>query len=165
MKLLYHASTFTKLRVIKPHQTLYKNGRPMGKFVFASYNVKYAAMYLVRNGNYTLMNAKGKKPYIIIRANQKHYLENDQPGAIYTLSDKTFIKTPQQGLEKTERVSNESVEVIDKRIFSSSIEGMIEMGITIYFVNRKTFKLLLDTKDDKKILPQLTPYLVVKAKN
>lgn len=158
MKFIYHASTNAKLEIIEPQQILHKNGRPIGKFVFASYNITYAAMYLVEKRNYSLMNAKRNKPYIIIRANQKRYLQNDQPGALYTLSDETFVKTPQQGLEKSERVSSSSVKVINKKIFSSSIEGMTSMGITIYFVNKQTFKLLLDTKDDKKILPQLKPY-------
>jgi hypothetical protein len=161
MRLIYHASTKTNLTIIEPIRTLYDdNKKSLGKYVFATYNEKYAAMYLVKLGYYSLMSPHGKKPHIIIQSNVKDFIAKDQGGTIYTLNDKTFDKTPQAGLERTERVSKVSVEPIDKRVYKSSIEAMSDMGIKIYFVNAKMFKKFLEIKNDndKKLLPLLEPF-------
>jgi len=117
-------------------------------------------MYLVKLGHATLMEPNGKNPHIIIQSEPDVFSATDKGGAIYFLPDTTFKETPQNGLEQTERVSRESVEPIDKRIYKSSIEAMSEMGIKIYFVNRKTFKLFLETKDDEGLLNLIQPYKV-----
>jgi hypothetical protein len=159
MKFVYHASTKTNLRVIKPKRVLYdKDGNPIGKYVFATHNIKYASMYLVKLGYFTLMNPSGHKPYIIIQSNSKKFISEDKGGAIYTLPDTFFSKTSQYGLEETERLSKKNVIPVEENTYKSSIEAMTRMGITIFFVDRKTFKILLDTKIDKKILHKLKPY-------
>jgi len=53
--------------------------------------------------------------------------------------------------EGTERLSKKNVIPVEENTYKSSVKAMTKIGITIFFVNRKTFKILLDTKIDKKM--------------
>lgn len=132
----------------------------IGDFVFATSDIRLAAMYLATKGIAILMNVKSAKPIIVICSKTEDYLLSDTSGAIYTVSIKTFRKSPQAGLEDSEMVSDVGVIPIDKQVYSSSIDAMKEMGITIYFVNQQVFNRLIKAKDESKILSKLEPYLL-----
>ena len=136
MKFLYHASPKKHLTEIQTKRTLSRD-LYIGDFVFATSDVRLAAMYLATKGNAILVNVKTKKPTIVICNNAKDYLLNDKGGAIYRVPGNTFIKSPQEGLEDSEMVSEVGVTPIDTQVYLSSLDAMKEMGITIYFVNEK----------------------------
>jgi hypothetical protein len=54
-------------------------------------------------------------------------------------------------LEGTERLSKKNVIPVEENTYKGSVEAMTKIGLTIFFVNRETFKILLDTKIDKKM--------------
>lgn len=158
MKVLYHASPSKDLKIIHPKRTLSKNVY-IGDYVFATSDIRLAAMYLTTIGNAALMNVETEIPTVAICNNPKDYIANDKGGAIYTVSSTTFKKTPQEGLEKSELVSEVAVKPIDKRIYNRSIDAMKEMGVVIYFVNKKIFDGLVQAKNESKILASLQPFI------
>lgn len=157
MKVLYHASPVKDLRKIEPKRTLSRDIY-IGDYVFATSDIKLAAMYLATKGNAILMNVEAETPVIVICNNPEDYLAHDSGGAIYIVPATTFKKTPQEGLEKSERVSKVAVTPVDKRVYKHSIDAMKETGIVIYFVNQKTFNSLVQAKDEDKILASLQPF-------
>jgi len=157
MRVLYHASPDKNLIVIRPQKTLSRNIY-IGDYVFATSDIKLAAMYLATKGNATLMNIEAEIPYIVICNNPKDYIKKDRGGAIYTLPSTTFKKTPQAGLEKSELVSRVAVKPIDRKVYKLSIDVMKKMGIVIYFVHKDTFDNLVQAKDENKILTLLRPF-------
>ena len=158
MKTLYHASPYKDLQKIQPQRTLSKD-MYIGDYVFATSDIKLAAMYLVTRGNATLMNTDAMLPFIVIRNNPKDYVANDMGGAIYIVPDTTFKKSPQEGLEKSELVSSVAVTPIDKIIYRRSIDAMKEMGIVIYFVTKEIFDKLVLSKEESKIFATLLRYI------
>jgi hypothetical protein len=157
MKVLYHASPIKNLRIIKPKKTLSRDIY-IGDYVFATSDIRLAAMYLATKGNATLMNVKADIPTIVICSEQKDYLASDKGGAIYTVPATTFKKTPQEGLEDSELISSVAVKPLSKKVYERSIDALKEMGIVIYFVNNSTFNKLVRTKDEAKIISSLQPF-------
>lgn len=157
MQVLYHASPLKNLKIIQPKKTLSRDIY-IGDYVFATSNIRLAAMYLATKGIAILLNVKSPKPTIVIRSNPREYISNDKGGAIYAVSDRTFKKSPQEGLEDSEMVSGVSVKPISRQVYSSSLDAMKEKGIVIYFVDEKVFNDIVEAKDESKILKKLNPY-------
>lgn len=154
---LYHASPDKSLAVIEPKRTLSKD-KYIGDYVFATEDPRLAAMYLASKGTALLMNVKSSPFSIVINANEQDYLASDKGGAVYKVPAATFEKTPQAGLEDSERISKVSTMPLEKKVYSSSIEAIQEAGVKIYFVDSKTFTNLLNNPDQDKIIASLKPY-------
>lgn len=157
MQYLYHASPKKNLTEIRPKKTLSRDVY-IGDFVFATSDVRLAAMYLATKGNAILLNVKTKIPTIVICNDPTDYLQNDKGGAIYKVPAKTFKKSPQEGLEDSEMVSSVAVAPLEKRVYTSSLDAMKKMGITVYFVNKEVFNIIVEAKDENKIISNLKPY-------
>lgn len=157
MNLLYHASTNKNLEMIEPQRTLSKD-KYIGDYVFATSDRKLAAMYLVTRGTPTLMNTKAEVPRIIICADSTSYIKNDAGGAIYEVPGKSFVKTPQEGLEESELVGKVAVKPVSKKVFATSIDALNEAGVEVYFVNETQFEDIVLNKNEDEIISNLVPY-------
>ena len=158
MDTLYHSSTNKDLELLEPQRTLSKDIY-IGDYVFATSDKRLAAMYLATRGTPILLNTNVKNPQIIISANAKEYVKHDVGGAIYSVPAEYFKKTPQTGLEDSERVSEITVHPSAKTVYESSIAAMREMGVTVYFVSQKQFDEIIRTKNEDHIISKLAPYL------
>jgi hypothetical protein len=157
MKTLYHASPSKNLTVIQPQRTLSRD-KYIGDYVFATSDLKLAAMYLATKGKGTLMDYTSKEPAIVICSDEREYVRNDKGGAIYIVPADSFKKSPQEGLEESEVVSKVPVTPLDKKVYEHSLDAMHELGITVYFADQKTFDALVKARDEKKLLKKLRPY-------
>ncbi len=70
----------------------------------------------------------------------------DKGGAIYKVSSENFDLNIKQGLE--EYTSKKSVEVIDKEIFNSSLEAMIENNVRVYFCSKEQLEEIRNSTSD-----------------
>ena len=159
MQILYHASPHKDLKTIQPKRTLSRDVY-IGDYVFATSDIRLAAMYLATKGTAILLNVDYEVPRVVICSEANDYIANDKGGAIYTVPATSFTNTPQKGLEKSELVSKVAVKPIDKKLYERSLDAMKEANIAVYFVNPEKFNKLVDAKDESAILSSLTPYLV-----
>lgn len=159
--ILYHATQNKNLTIIEPQPTLSLD-KYIGDFVFATKIKNMALMYLVPHGFPTLMNPNDKEPNIVISANPVHFKSKDKGGAIYELPSESFIDTPQKGLSEFEMVSTKAVEPISKQVITSTLHALTNAGISIHFVNEKTFNKLIEDPNQQrsiKLLPKFNlPY-------
>ena len=105
-----------------------------------------------------MANQTDKKPVLVICNSPEEYISADEGGAIYTVPIDTFMKSPQEGLEDSELVSDVEVTPIYKQIYATSLEAMKERGITIYFVNSQIFNKIIKAKDEQKIISTLKAF-------
>lgn len=154
MNNLYHASENKRLKLLQPQRTL-SNDKYIGDFVFATSNYGLAIMYLATRGQATLINPSRSKPNIIICSNEESYLKKDKGGAIYEVSAREFIQSPQTGLTDYEMVSTKPVDVISKTIFDSSIKAMLYNGIEIRFTDKLTFDRLIGNKNQADLIQEI----------
>lgn len=127
--------------------------------MFAISDIRLAAMYLATKGTAILMDVKTDKPRIVICSSPENYLPNDKGGAIYTVPANTFKQSPQEGLEDSEMVSGVSVKPISKKVYTTSLDAMKKMGITIYFVDENKFNKIVLAKNEDTIISGLKPFL------
>ncbi|CAN5625949.1 hypothetical protein BH23PAT2_BH23PAT2_02560 [soil metagenome] len=155
--MLYHASTNKDLTSLEPKRTLSRDVY-IGDYVFATSDYRLAAMYLVTRGRPILLNVKESIPRIVICSNAKEYIESDTGGAIYTLPGETFHKTPQEGLEDSELVSEVAVKTVSKKVYETSLAALKEAGVEIYFVGEEQFDGILSNKNEAEIVTRFSPY-------
>lgn len=154
---LYHASNIKDLKILKPQRTI-SNDKYIGDYVFATSDRKLATMYLVTKGVPILMVTRHTVPKVIICANQEDYILNDNGGAVYEVSSKGFIDTPQDGLSPYEKVLKLPVTPLRKTIYSTSLNALRSQEINVYFVDKEIFNSLLMNPDQSKIIDSLEPY-------
>ncbi len=154
MDVLYNASLHKDLELIEPQRTLSRptytgKDKYIGDYVFATKDKRLAAMYLATKGLATLLETEAEFSYIVICSDQAGYIANDKGGAIYELPTDKFSETPQEGLTEYELVSADPIKPLGKIVYEKSLDAMLEHGITVYFVNQKTFDGLMPVGSDK----------------
>lgn len=155
---LYHSSPIKGLKVIQPQRTIC-NDEYTCDFVFATKYKKLALMYMLPKGVYILMNINySSKPYVLICGREEDVIKLDKGGSLYTFSDKGFIKTPQEKLDDYEMVSEQPVMPIKEIVYDKTIDVLMKIGVSIYFVNKKTFDLLMRSPKQDSLVEKLTKY-------
>lgn len=154
---LYHASQQKDLKLLRPQRTL-SHDKYIGDFIFATANKKLAIMYLAPKGFATLMNSDEKNANIVICAEQEEFFKQDKGGAIYKLSSKDFIESPQKELSTYEMASRCSVKPKDKEVFDSTLGALISSGIEVRFTTKVAFDRLIHSPNQNKMVKSLDLY-------
>ncbi len=144
---LYHASSN---RNIEKFELRAKNVRDPeeGPVVFATPDLALATTFLVgeANDSWTQIGKLGGVPYMVIR-DKKRFMKRDKGGSIYKFSSNSFTCHPDKGMGEDEWVSKDSVTPLEKEDVQSALEAMIENGVQIFFVDKKTFNRINHDKD------------------
>lgn len=134
---LYHGSPNKNIETLEPRSKFQRDKNESPK-VFAG-NEEIAAMFLARFGDsMTQISTYNEIPVIVIR-DRKHFLKKDKGGAIYKLPGNTFENDPSRPFGEREWTSGDSVDPLEKEQFDSALFAMLEKGVQVYFVDKKTF--------------------------
>jgi hypothetical protein len=134
---LYHGSPNKKIEKIEPKKKFFRSVDE-GPKVFAG-AADIASMFLNKFGDsMTQIGTHNSVPCIIIR-DRNHFLKRDSGGAIYKLDSEKFENDPARPFGKHEWTSDAVIEPIDKEEFESSLTAMLQKGVQVYFVDKKTF--------------------------
>lgn len=133
---VYHGTSFLNLDEINPSNKRVRD-RKEGALVFGAEHKEFASMFLGPRPDDT-WSSKGclNGLYYILIGDEDRYRREDKGGIIYELPGETFEFNPKVGM-KTEWVSTKSVIPLNKQIYSSALEAMIENGVQVYFVDKK----------------------------
>ena len=146
-KILYHGSSNPNLEEIKPNPST--RDPKEGKVVFGAKDLAFATMFLVPNDDTWTAKGRFLDKYFIIISDEKRFRELDKGGAIYAIPGDKFQCDLEKGLGRYEWTTKEPVKPIKDKtiIYKSALDAMIENGVEVYFVNKKTFE---DIKNIKK---------------
>jgi len=134
---LYHGSPNKKIETIEPRKKFIRDTNEGPKVFAGAENI--AAMFMTRFGDsMTQIGTHNGVPVVVIR-DMKHFLKKDKGGAIYKLNSSKFENDPDKPFGKNEWTSNKPVEPVDNEEFESSLAAMLEKGVQVYFVDKKTF--------------------------
>ena len=136
---LYHGSERKNLYILKPRQKEYRS-KEEGKVIFATQYKGLAATFIPRG--HAIISVVSRKPVIII-SNKKDFIRKDRGGAIYRFNKSPlFIRHKHKDylFGNYEFVARRNLKPIDKKVYDSSIDAMIDNGVIVYFVNRKQKK-------------------------
>ena len=158
---LYHGSKRKNIDMLVPKTT--RGRKELGNVVYGTKHKSLAATFIPRTSlkNEPEISMIKGKPIVLI-PNKKNFLKNDRGGAIYKIknspafSKDLYAKNYQFG--KFERISRRKIKPIDKKVYDSSIDAMVENGAIVYFVNKKQlyeYRKLIDNGmkpiEDKKL--------------
>lgn len=101
---------------------------------------------------------------MVIR-DKKHYMKRDKGGSIYKFSSDSFTCHPHKGMGEDEWISKEPVTPLEKTDYESALEAMIENGVQVFFVDRKTFNRISHDEDFIDIIMGLEPENKRRGKN
>ena len=134
---LYHGSPNKKIEKIEPRKKFIRSAEEGPKVFAGAENI--AAMFITRFGDsMTQIGTHEGIPYIVIR-DRNHFLKKDKGGVIYKLDSEKFKNDPDRHFGEHEWTSDDSIEPVDKEEFESSLVAMLEKGVQVYFVDKKTF--------------------------
>lgn len=143
---LYHASPNKNIDVFEPRAETVRDPNE-GPVVFATTSEAKASKFLVpTNDNWSESGAFNQVNYIVI-SDEERFRNLDKGGSIYTIPSDTFYQDPKIRGGSSEWVSKEPVKPVAKEDFESGLDTMIEFGVQVYFVDKKTFEKIQNSED------------------
>lgn len=139
-RVLYHASRFSDIKDFVPNRGNYRD-EDEGAVIFATPSKVIASAFLVKGheDNWMQIGFYEDIPVVVINANREEFIKNDKGGIIYAFPSDTFDYDPNKGMGDNEWTSRESVKPLSKVQYTSALDAMIENGVQVYFVDKKTF--------------------------
>jgi hypothetical protein len=146
---LYHASSLTNIEEFAPRAIQVRDINE-GPVVFATTDKAYASCFITKtNDKWVQISSWGKKnPWVFICSDEPKFKELDKGGAIYELDPTTFYTDPHKGTGEYEWVSRTSVKPLNKHLYSSGLNAMLENGVQIFFVNTVEFNRIVESDDN-----------------
>ncbi|MDP3792590.1 MAG: hypothetical protein Q8Q89_02570 [bacterium] len=147
-KILYHGSS---QKVDGSLQPILKQDSPdhvhTRASVFATERINTAALFMfLFKDHIASIGLEQGIAYICIWGTAEEFAPHDKGGYIYILPSDSFEKIGKE----YEWQSFEPVQPIEVKKFKSVIDGMIECGVQVYFINDdKIFDQIRDNKDDR----------------
>lgn len=151
LKVLYHSSPNINIDIFEPRKEKVRDPEE-GPVVFATPDKALAAAFLVRTdgswvkiGRFT--DGKNQTPWHLVTKNKRRFRRLDKGGAIYHLPAAGFSSDPNKGMGDMEWTSRKAVRPLKKDVYTSGEQAMKELGVNLYFVNRRTFRSINKSKD------------------
>lgn len=161
-KVLYHSSPNLEIKIFEPRREKVRDPEE-GPVVFATPDKALAAAFLVRtDGSWVKIGRfsdnNKQTPWHLVTKNKRRFRKLDVGGAIYHLPPKGFSSDPTKGMGDMEWTNTKKVRPIKKEVYTSGEQAMKELGVNLYFVNRRTFRAINKSKDHgRKIILSLSP--------
>lgn len=154
---LFHASRNPDIDIFEPRIGKRRDENE-GAQVFATPNKAMATMFLVdTDDSWTQSGAIDDVPYIII-SDRERFESMDHGGTIYSLPSDSFETDLEKGLRELEYTSVETIKPVSSEHFPSALKAMLEHGVRVYFVDKKTFEAIQTSSDHgEEIVANLEP--------
>ena len=152
---LYHASANREIKTFEPRAKSIRDPEE-GPVIFATPDLALATTFLVSEANdsWTQIGKMDGTPYMVIR-DKKHFMRRDKGGSIYKFNSGGFTSHPHRGMGEDEWVSKDSVTPVEKTDIESALDAMIENGVQVFFVDKKTFNRIKHDADSFDIIRTL----------
>lgn len=145
-QIFYHATENRGIAEVEPRK-INSRDKNEGEVVFATPSKVMATEFIVRtDGSWANGGRFGGKPYFVI-SDRERFEASDQGGAIYHLPSETFENNPSIGLGRGEWTSKVAVRPIDKDVYESGLQAMLEAGVQVYFVDKATYQEIKSATD------------------
>jgi len=139
-EVLYHASRASGLKEFVPNKGNYRD-EDEGAVIFSTPDKALASAFLIEgHGDHWIqIGFYGDIPVVVINADRDEFIKNDKGGVMYAFPSDTFDYDPNKGMGDKEWTSPESVKPLSEVQYPSALDAMVENGVQVYFVDKKTF--------------------------
>jgi len=155
---LYIGTQAKGIKEFTPRRGNYRD-KDEGPVIFSTPDKALASIFMVQdhNDSWTKIGYYRDVLVIVICMNRDEYIKKDKGGVIYEVPSDSFDYNPNLGMGDKEWTSREPVKPINETVCPSSLDTMIDNGVQVYFVDKKTFKKIWSAEDyGKEIVFNLT---------
>lgn len=126
-----------------------------GPVIFSTPDKALASIFTIEghSDSWTKIGYYGKILTVIICMSREDFIKRDHGGVIYEVPSDTFDFNPNLGMGEKEWTSRDPVKPNLEVSHNSTLDTMVENGVQVYFVDKKSFDEIWDADDyGKKIL-------------
>jgi hypothetical protein len=139
-----------------------------GSVIFSTPDRALASVFTIEGNNDSWMKIGYYRDIlvVVICMDREEFIKQDKGGVIYEVPSDTFDYNPNLGMGDKEYTSREPVKPISEIGHQSTLDFMIDNGVQVYFVDKKTFDAIWDADDyGKEIIYGLNSENSKKGKN
>lgn len=142
---LYHASKNNNLVQLDPRTEGEKFAdHPL---LFATPYKALAAMFLAPKGLPLEVSRFGDRYALLVQGDSTEFIANDDGGTIYSIPSDTFETSQELQMPDTEYVSSQTVTPIIREEYTTAIEAMQSLGVSVYFIDETTMHAIRNAED------------------
>jgi len=148
---LYIGTKTKGIKEFTPRRGNYRDENE-GPVIFSTPDKALASIFTIEgcNDSWTKIGYYGDILVVVICMNREDFLKIDKGGFIYEVPSDTFDYNPNLGMGEKEWTSREPVKPINETSHSSTLDVMVDNGVQVYFVDKKTFDDIWDADDYRK---------------
>ena len=137
---LYVSAQIPNIKELAPMEGNYRD-ESEGPVIFSTPDKALASVFLVEgHGDHWMqIGFFGDIPVVVINASREGFIKNDKGGIMYSVPSDNFDFDPSKGMGEKEWTSNKPVKPLSEIKYPSALDAMIENGVQVYFVDKKTF--------------------------
>lgn len=143
---LYHASANRDIEIFEPRNEHVRDINE-GPVIFATPQKDYASCFIVATDDSWVQISGFNNVQVVVISDQSRFEREDKGGAIYELPSDTFVNEI-RGSANDEWTSREAVRPIGKEVYELGLEAMLKYGVQVYFVEKYTFEIIKNAKDN-----------------
>lgn len=150
-KLLYHGSNLKNIEEFEPRVSK-GQGEQYGAQVYASHDLPTALIFMTKphawlsTGHFRDVGGSDFL-YAVIATRKEEFVKTDNGGAVYVLPSDSFEMDPKRGLGQFEWASPVAVRPIEKKVYNSALDALIENSVQVYFVDEGLFDKIDNSPD------------------
>lgn len=143
---LYHTSPSRDIEEFQPQANSVRDSKE-GSVVFGARDLALASTFLVEaDDSWTERGTFGGAYYFVVSDGEK-FKSSDKGGALYVLPNNTFECDVNKGMGDLEWTSEQGVKPVDKTVYESALDAMINNGVQVYFIDQGTFSKIQQAED------------------
>lgn len=135
---LYHASPNIGIEEFEPREE-HTRGQNEGPVVFATPHEDLASCFITPTDDSWSSSGYINGTLYMIISDEKRFKAADTGGAIYVLPSDTFETNTELGLGEKEWISQAAVKPIEKKLYHSALEAMLQHGVQVFFVTQDQY--------------------------
>lgn len=147
-EVLYISTQTRGIKELIPRSGRHRGGDE-GAVIFSTPDKALASTFLVEGHDDSWMQVGYSNDvlYAVICMDKEKFMKRDGGGVMYQVHSDTFDYNPNLGMGDKEWTSREPVKPISETFYPSALDMMIETGVNVYFVDKKTFNLIKEDDD------------------
>lgn len=150
-EILYIGTQTKGIKEFTPRKGNYRDENE-GPVIFSTPDKALASVFTVEGHNDSWIKIGYYRDIlvVVICMDREEFIKRDNGGVIYEVPSDTFDYNPNLGMGEKEWTSSEPVKPTAEISHQSTLDTMIDNGVQVYFVDKKTFNAIWDADDHGK---------------
>jgi hypothetical protein len=121
-----------------------------GSVIFSTPDKALASVFLVEGHDDSWMQIGyySDIPCVVVCMDKNEFIKRDKGGTMYEVPSENFNYNPNLGMGDKEWTSKIATKPTKETFYPSTLDAMVENGVNVYFVDKKTFSEINNADDN-----------------